>query len=82
MVEVQTANEVSRMSIWFSAVFAVVGVGLLYLAIAISGASETVKVLWASGLSLMVAFTFLIIWTMARDAMRVHDRESKRRIIP
>jgi hypothetical protein len=41
-----------------------------------------VKVLWASGLSLTMAFTFLIIWTMARDSMRVHERESRRRMSP
>lgn len=62
--------------------FAVIGVSLLYLAIAISDASEMVKVLWASGLSLTMAFTFLIIWTMARDSTRVHERESRRRTSP
>ena len=82
MVETQTANEVSRMSIQLSMVFAVIGVSLLYLAIAISDASETVKILWASGLSLTMAFTFLIIWTMARDSMRVHEREARRRTSP
>lgn len=82
MVETQTANEVSRLSVMLSMVFAVIGVGLLYLAIGISDASETVKVLWASGLSLTMAFTFLIIWTMARDSIRVHEREARRRLSP
>jgi hypothetical protein len=82
MVESQTANEVSKLSIQLSTVFAIIGVSLLYLAIAISDASETVKILWASGLSLTMAFTFLIIWTMARDSIRVHERESRRRISP
>jgi uncharacterized membrane protein YhaH (DUF805 family) len=82
MVEAQTASDVSKMSIQLSSIFAVIGVALLYLAIAISNASETVKILWASGLSMIVAFTFLIIWTMARDSMRVHERESRRRISP
>jgi membrane protein CcdC involved in cytochrome C biogenesis len=82
MVEVQTATEVSKISIQLSAAFAIIGIGLLYLAIVISDASETVKVLWASGLSLAVAFIFLVIWTMARDAIRVHDREQRRRSVP
>jgi hypothetical protein len=82
MVETQTASEVSRMSIQLSMVFAIIGVSLLYLAIAISDASEMVKVLWASGLSLTMAFTFLIIWTMARDSMRVRERESRRKTSP
>lgn len=82
MVETQTASEVSRISIQLSSVFAVIGVALLYLAIGLSDASETVKILWASGLSLTVAFTFLIIWTMARDSMRVQERESRRRVLP
>ncbi len=63
-------------------VFAVIGVALLYLAIAISDASETVKIIWASGLSLTMAFTFLIIWSMARDSMRVREREARRRTLP
>lgn len=82
MVETQTAGEVSRMAIQFSMVFAIIGVSLLYLAIAISDASEMVKVLWASGLSLTMAFTFLIIWTMARDSMRVREREFRRKTSP
>ena len=82
MVEVQTASEVSRISIQLSAVFAVVGVALLYLAIAISDASETMKIIWASGLSLTVAFVFLIIWTMAKDTLRAVEREQRRRTTP
>lgn len=82
MVEVKTASEVSRISIQLSAIFAVVGVGLLYLAIAISDASETLKIIWASGLSLTVAFVFLMIWTMARDTIRAAEREQRRKIAP
>lgn len=74
-----TATVVSRMAIQLSAIFAVIGIGLLYLAIAISDASETTKVIWASGLSLTVAVVFLIIWTMARDSTRQQERETKRR---
>jgi hypothetical protein len=82
MVEVQTANEITRISIQLSAVFAVIGVALLYLAIAISDASETMKIIWASGLSLTVAFVFLLIWTMARDTMRAVEREQRRKTSP
>jgi uncharacterized membrane protein YhaH (DUF805 family) len=82
MVEVQTANEVSRLSIQLSAIFSVIGVALLYVAIAISDASMTMKIIWASGLSLTVAFVFLIIWTMARDTMRAMERELKKRASP
>jgi len=79
MVEMGTATMVSRMAIQLSAIFAVIGIGLLYLAIAISDASETTKIIWASGLSLTVATVFLIIWTMARDSARLQERETKRR---
>jgi len=82
MVEVQTANEVSKLSIQLSAVFSVVGVALLYVAIMISDASATMKIIWASGLSLTVAFVFLLIWTMARDTMRAVEREQKRKASP
>lgn len=82
MVEVDTAAQVSKMSIQMAAAFTVIGLGLLYLAIAISDASNEVKVLWASGLSLTVAFLFLIIWTMARDSVRTHERELRRKPMP
>ena len=67
MVEKETAVQVSRMSIQMAGVFAVIGVGLMYLYIAIAEVPDTTKLLWASGLSLGVAFTFLVIWTLARD---------------
>ena len=70
---------VSRMAILLSMVFAVVGVGLLYLAIAISDASETTKIIWASGLSLAVATVFLMIWTMAGDTARQQEWEARHR---
>jgi uncharacterized membrane protein len=70
------------MSMIFSAAFAVMGIGLLYLAIMISDASDETKVLWASGLSLGVAFVFLMVWTMAKDSIRTYERELKRKISP
>ncbi len=78
MAETETASQVSRLSIWLSLGFALVGVGLLYLAIAIANASVGMKILWASGLSLAVAFTFAIVWTMARDAMRTIEEDLRR----
>jgi hypothetical protein len=79
MVEVETASQICRVSIQLSAVFAVIGVGLLYLAIAISSASIEMKVLWASALSMGVAFAFAIVWTMARDAIRARELEIRRK---
>ena len=70
------------MSMIFSAIFAVIGVGLLYLAIGISSATTETKVIWASGLSLAVAFVFLIVWTMAKDSIRTYERELRRRVSP
>ncbi len=82
MVEVGTAAEVSRLSMQMSVLFAVIGVGLLYLAIAISDASNEVKVIWASGLSLTVAFVFLVIWSTVRDSMQSRERELRRKLLP
>lgn len=82
MVEVQTADEVSRLSIQLSAAFSIVGVALLYAAIVISDVSATTKIIWASGLSLTVAFVFLLIWTMARDTARAIERERQRKSSP
>lgn len=79
MVEPGTVAEVSNLSIRFSAVFAIIGIGLLYLYIAISDVSSQVKVLWASGLSIAVAAVFLVIWTIARDVLRDRERELKRK---
>jgi membrane protein CcdC involved in cytochrome C biogenesis len=70
MVEARTISEVSNISIRFSAAFAIIGIGLLYLYIAISDVSSQIKVLWASGLSIAVAAVFLVIWTIARDVLR------------
>lgn len=78
MVDTQTASQVSRLSIVLMAVFGVVGIGLLYLYIAIAEVSDEVKLLWASGLSIVVAFLFAIMWTMARDAEKQAEREQKR----
>lgn len=82
MVETQTARQISRVSILFASAFAVMGIGLLYLYIVISSVPETVKVLWASGLSIVVAFLFAIVWTMARDSEKQADREARRRQAP
>ncbi len=78
MVEQGTVAGLSQMSIWLSGAFAVVSIGLLYLYIAITDASTPQKVLWAAGLSMVVAFVFLVSWTIARDVVRAKDREQKR----
>lgn len=70
MVKPETIEQTSSMSIRMAGVFAFIGVGLLYLYIALTDASLELKVLWASVLSLGVAFTFLVIWTLACDALR------------
>jgi len=69
----------SKMSIQMAGAFAVLGIALLYLYIAISDAASTTKVLWASALSLGVAFVFLIVWTFARDVVRQRERGSERK---
>ena len=78
MVEVGTVAEMSKVSIRVSAAFAVIGVALLYLYIAVTDASTDIKVLWSAGLSLGVAIIFLVAWTMARDVLRTHEREGRR----
>jgi hypothetical protein len=79
MADTGTAAQLSKVAIQLSAAFAVVGIGLLYVYIMISSAPETMKVLWASGLSIAVALTFLVIWTIARDVMKENDRLTRRR---
>ncbi|MCJ7606981.1 MAG: hypothetical protein MUO94_03945 [Thermoplasmata archaeon] len=78
MVEIGTVSEIAKISIRFSAAFAVLGIGLTYLYIGLTDASNPMKVLWAAGLSLGVAVAFLIMWTMSRDIIRDRDRELKR----
>jgi cytosine/uracil/thiamine/allantoin permease len=78
MVEIGTVSEIAKISIRFSAAFAVLGIGLTYLYIGLTDASNPMKVLWAAGLSLGVAVAFLIMWTMSRDIIRDRDRERKR----
>ena len=78
MVEIGTVAELSKVSIRISAAFAVIGVGLLYLYIAVSDVATPIKVLWSAALSLAVAMIFLVSWTMARDALKTHEREAKR----
>jgi len=75
----ETAVQVSKISIQLSAAFAVIGVGLLYLAIAISDAPLETKILWASALSMGVALAFAIVWTMARDSLRARELEIRRK---
>jgi hypothetical protein len=79
MVEAETAYQISSMSIRLSGLFAVVGIALMYIYIGVTDASAPVKVLWASALSLAVAITFLVIWTLAKDALREKERESKKK---
>ena len=79
MVEIGTVAELSKVSIRMSAAFAVIGVGLLYLYIGVSDATTPIKVLWSAALSLAVAAIFLVSWTMARDALKTHEREAKRK---
>ena len=79
MVEGETATMASRMAIQLSMVFAILGIGLLYFAIAISSADEITKIIWASALSLTVATVFSIVWTMALDSARQQDWDAKQR---
>ena len=79
MVEAETAYQISSMSIRLSGLFAVVGIALMYVYIGVTDASAPVKILWASALSLAVAITFLVMWTLARDALREKERESKKK---
>jgi len=77
MVEKETATQVSKMSIQMAGVFTVIGVALMYLYIGIADVPDTTKVLWASGLSLGVAFTFLIIWVFARDLLKQRELQKR-----
>jgi len=79
MVEAENTRMISRMAIQFSMAFAILGIGLLYLAILISDADVITKVIWASGLSLTVAAVFLIVWAMAMDSVRQQDWEMRQR---
>lgn len=81
MVSSCPAARISKLSIQLSAVFAMVGVALLYLYIVVSEVPETMKILWSSGLSIGVAFSFLIMWTIARDAEREREREARRKAV-
>ena len=79
MAQTETTGSVSKLSIVLMAAFAVLGVGLLYLYIVTSSASDGTKILWASGLSIVVAFLFAIVWAMAKDVEKQEERESRRR---
>jgi Ca2+/Na+ antiporter len=81
MVDSGTASQVAKMSIQLTGAFTIVGTALLYLYIAISEASNQTKVLWASGLTLCLAFIFLIVWTLARDWSK-RDREPQKKVSP
>ena len=80
MIESRTVCEITKLSIWLSAAFAVMGVGLLYLYIAVADAPFDTKVLWSAGLSLGMAIIFLISWTIARDALKNQERLSRRKL--
>ncbi len=79
MVEVGTVSEISKMAVKLSAAFTVIGIGLLYLYIAVTDASMPTKVLWSATLSLGVAMIFVLIWTLARDVLRDYERTLKRK---
>jgi hypothetical protein len=79
MVQTETMGEVTKISIRLSAAAAVLGIGLLYVYIALTDVSVETKVLWASVLSLGVALVSIIIWTMARDAMVAAEIEQRQR---
>ncbi len=79
MVEVGTVSEISKIAVRLSAAFSVIGIGLLYLYIAVTDASLPTKVLWSATLSLGVAMIFVITWTIARDVIRNYERELRRR---
>ena len=66
------------MSIQLTGVFTVIGTALLYLYIAISDAANQTKVLWASGLTLSLAFIFLVVWTLARDWNKPRERPQQK----
>ncbi len=74
--------QVAKMSIQLVAVFTLIGTALLYLYIAISEESSQTKVLWASGLTLTLAFIFLVVWTLARDWAKPGAREPKMKVSP
>ncbi len=78
MVEIGTVSEIAKISIRLSAAFAIMGVGLTYLYIILTDASNPMKVLWSAALSLGVAVAFLIMWTMSRDIIRDRERELRR----
>ena len=79
MVQTETMGEVTKISIRLSAAAAVLGIGLLYVYIALTDASVETKVLWSSVLSLGVALVSIIIWTMARDAMVAAEIEQRQK---
>jgi len=81
MVNSGTASQVAKMSIQLTGAFTIVGTALLYLYIAISDATNQTKVLWASGLTLSLAFIFLVVWTLARDWSK-GDREPQKKVSP
>ena len=79
MVQTETIGEVTKISIRLSAASAILGIGLLYVYIALADTSVQTKVLWASVLSLGVALVSIIIWTMARDSMVAAEIEQRQR---
>lgn len=80
MVEASTVSEITRLSIRLSAAFTVIGIGLLYVYIAVTDASTPTKLLWSAALSLGVAIVFLVTWTIARDVIKDQEREARRKV--
>ena len=81
MVEGRSKASVSGMAIQLSLVFGILGVGLLYLAILISDASNLMKIVWASGLSLGVATAILLVRAMLMDVETQRELEQKQRSV-
>jgi hypothetical protein len=82
MVEPVAVTALSRLSLWLSGVFAVIGIGMMFLYIGVTEASMPMKILWSGTLSLGVAMTFLVAWVIARDVVRDKERETKRKQVP
>ena len=82
MADSGVSAQIAKMSIQLTGVFTLIGTGLLYVFIAISEVSNQTKVLWASGLTLSLAFIFLVVWTLARDWTKPRERGPQGKISP
>lgn len=72
----------ARLSARLVQLFTAIGIGLLYLYIALSDATAASKVFWLSLLSIGVALLFLIVYWATRDVLRTEQREQLRRPMP